>query len=159
MVTEKESDELYRPYDTLKAIGFSTDDAKSFLGGIETETAGQIKPEPKKEPDTVVKYRTQLSERKNSRLTGTLVVVCGFSVAVWLYVIAMQFFYPASIYWPLVTWLPIRLDYVGEAAFVFALFIAISVVMVNARRRIHRNPAKPDAAPHVTLPLLPHQRQ
>ncbi len=147
MVTEKESDELYRPYDTLKAIGFSTDDAKSFLGGIETEAASQIKPEPKKEPDTVVKYRTQRSERRHTRLTGTLVVVCGFAVAVWLYVVAMQLTFPNSIYFQFATWLPIRLDYVGEAAFVFALIMAIVVVMVNARRRIHRNPAKPDAAP------------
>ena len=31
MVTEVESDELYRPYNTLKAIGFTRDEAKSFL--------------------------------------------------------------------------------------------------------------------------------
>ena len=144
MVTEKESDELYRPYDTLKAIGFSTDDAKSFLGRIENEAASQIKAEPKSEPETVVKYRTQHSERRHSRLTGFLVVVCGFAFAVWLYVIAMQLFYPKSIYWPLATWLPIRLDYVGEAAFVFSLFTALAVAMLNARMRTRRNPAKPN---------------
>lgn len=148
MVTEKESDkesdELYRPYDTLKAIGFSKDDAKSFLGAIENEAASQIKAEPKSEPEMTVKHSTQRAERRRYRVMGFLVVVCGFAFAVWLYVIAMQFFYPASIYWPLATWLPIRLDYVGEAAFVFSLFLAIAVVVLKTRMRPRRNPAKPN---------------
>ena len=42
MVTEAEADELYRPYDTLKAIGFSTDDAKSFLANVETAAQSQL---------------------------------------------------------------------------------------------------------------------
>jgi hypothetical protein len=144
MVTEKESDELYRPYDTLKAIGFSADDAKSFLGGIEDAAASQIKSEPKSEPEIAVKHSTQRSERRHSRLTGFLVVVSGFAFAVWLYVVAMQLFYPESIYWPLATWLPIRLDYVGEAAFVFSLFTALAVAMVKVRLKTRRKPPKPN---------------
>jgi hypothetical protein len=148
MVTKKESDELYRPYDTLKAIGFSTDDAKSFLGGIEDAAASQIKAEPKREPDTVAKYNEQRSERRHSRVKGLLLIVWGYAVAVWLYVIAMQLVYPDSLYWPVATWLPIRLDYFGESAFFFSFIVSIAVMMWSTSRspRTGRHPSKPDAA-------------
>jgi hypothetical protein len=144
MGTEKESDDLYRPYDTLKAIGFSTDDAKSFLGGIEDEAASQIKPEPKREPDKVVKYREQRSERRRSRVKGLLLVAWGYSFAVWLYVIAMQLFYPGALYLPVATWLPIRLDYFGESAFFVSFIISIAIILLNSRLKSRRLPAKPD---------------
>src|SRR5208337_1280343 len=128
MVTEKESDELYRPYDTLKAIGFSTDDAKSFLGGIENEAASQIKAEPKSDPDIVVKHSTQRADRRRYRVKGLLLIVWGYAFAVWLYVIAMQLVYPNSLYWPVATWMPIRLDYFGETAFVFSFIVSIAVL-------------------------------
>jgi hypothetical protein len=147
MVTEKESDELYRPYDTLKAIGFSTDDAKSFLAGIENEAASQIKAEPKSEPDTVVKYSAQRSERRRSRVKGLLLIVWGYAFAVWLYVIAMQLFYPDSLYYPVATWLPIRLDYFGESAFFFSFIVSIAVIWTQRLSlRTGRHPAQPDAA-------------
>ena len=47
MVTEAELHELYRPYDTLKEIGFSKDEAKSFLAGIEDACSNQTITEPK----------------------------------------------------------------------------------------------------------------
>jgi hypothetical protein len=148
MVTEKESDELYRPYDTLKAIGFSTDDAKSFLGGIEDAAANQIEAEPKREPETVVKYNERRSAQRRSRVKGLLLIVWGYAVAVWLYVIAMQLFYPNSLYWPVATWLPIRLDYFGESAFIFSFIVSIAVMMWSTKLspRTDRNPPKPDAA-------------
>ena len=147
MVTEKESDELYRPYDTLKAIGFSTDDAKSFLGGIENEAASQIKAEPKSDPDIVVKHSTQRAARRRYRVKGLLLIVWGYAFAVWLYVIAMQLVYPNSIYWPVATWLPIRLDYFGESAFFFSFIVSIAVIWTQRLSpSTERHLAKPDAA-------------
>ncbi len=147
MVTEKESDELYRPYDTLKAIGFSTDDAKSFLGGIENEVASQIKAEPKSEPELAVKHSTQRAERRRYRVKALLLIVWGYAFAVWLYVIAIQLVYPNSLYWPVATWLPIRLDYFGESAFFFSFIVSIAVIWTQRLSpRTERNPAKPDAA-------------
>ncbi len=131
MVSEKELNELYRPYDTLKAIGFGTDEAKSFLTEIAKAAENQTITEPKAEAERVVKYSTQRSELRRSRSKGVLLVAWGYAFAVWLYVIAMQLFYPQSIYWPLATWLPIRLDYFGEAAFVFSFIMAAAVTMMN----------------------------
>src|SRR5208283_4402528 len=99
MVTEKELNELYRPYDTLKAIGFSTDEAKSFLAGVSDAANSQTVAEPKREAESVVRYTTQRSERRRA----LPLVVWGYAFAVWLYVIAMQFFYPNSLYWTLAT--------------------------------------------------------
>ena len=146
-MTEKESDELYRPYDTLKAIGFSTDDAKSFLGGIESEAASQIKAEPKSEPDIVVKHSTQRAERRRYRAKGLLLLVWGYAFAVWLYVIAMQLFYPGALYFPVATWLPIRLDYFGESAFFLSFIVSVAVIWTQRLSpRTGRRPAKPEAA-------------
>lgn len=52
-------------------------------------------------------------------------VFWGYCFTVWLYVIAMQLRYPNSVYWPLAVWLPIRLDYLGEGAFILSLISAI----------------------------------
>lgn len=149
MVTEKELDELYRPYDTLKSIGFSTDEAKSFLAGIANAAESQTITEPKAETERVVKYTAQRSELRRSRSKGLLLVAWGYSFAVWLYVIAMQLFYPQSIYWPLATWLPIRLDYFGEGAFVFSFIMATGVAMLSTglNLRSGRHQAKPVATP------------
>jgi hypothetical protein len=147
MVTEKEADELYRPYDTLKAIGFSTDDAKSFLGGIESEAASQIKPEPESEPDMAVKHSTQRAERRRYRTKGLLLLVWGYAFVVWLYVIAMQLVYPGALYWPVATWLPIRLDYFGESAFFLSFIVSIAVIWTQRLSpRTGRPLTKTDAA-------------
>ena len=147
LVTETESDELYRPYDTLTAIGFSREEAKSFLSGIEKGFDSQTKIAPKSEPDRVVKYRAERSELKRSNLKGLLLVVWGYAFAIWLYVVAMQLFDPESIYWPLAIWLPIRLDYFGEAAFVFSFIVATAVTMWNTslNLRTERHQPKPNA--------------
>ena len=147
LATETESDELYRPYDTLTAIGFSREDAKSFLSGIENAFDSQTIIAPKSEPDRVVKYRAERSELKRSNLKGLLLVVWGYAFAIWLYVVAMQLFDPESIYWPLAIWLPIRLDYFGEAAFVFSFIVATAVTMWNTslNLRTGRHQPKPNA--------------
>jgi len=133
---------------TLKAVGFSTDEAKEFLGGIEDAAGSQIKAEPKREPDTVMKYGMQRSERRRSRVKGLLLIVWGYAVAVWLYVIAMQLVYPGALYWAVATWLPIRLDYFGESAFFFSFIVSIAVIWTQKLSpRTNRDPAKPETAP------------
>lgn len=149
MVTEAELKELYRPYDTLKAIGLTKEEAKSFLARVENLAPSQNVSEPKSEAEIVVKYSAQRSERRRCRSKSLLLIGWGYAVAVWLYVVAMQLVYPNSVYWSLATWLPIRMDYVGEGAFIFSFIVAGAVTMWNARLslRTGRNPAKPDAGP------------
>ncbi len=52
-------------------------------------------------------------------------VIWGYWLAVWLYVIAMQLRYPNSVRWLLAVWLPVRLDYLGEAAFFLSFVFAL----------------------------------
>jgi len=136
MVAKEEEDENYRPYDTLKAIGFTKDEAKGFLTNIEEAGATQLPPEPKKEPEMEVKFRAQKSELRRTRFKKLLLIVWGYAFAVWIYVITIQFFHPEWIYEPFATWLPIRMDYVGEAAFVSSFIIITAVTMWNTKRGI-----------------------
>jgi len=62
-------------------------------------------------------------------------VIWGYLVGVWLYVIAMQLRYPSSVYWSLAIWLPIRLDYLGEIAFSFSFIFALVAVSVSTLKR------------------------
>jgi hypothetical protein len=63
------------------------------------------------------------------------VVIWGYSMAVWLYVIAMQLRYANSVYWPLAVWFPIRLDYLGEIAFVLSFLFAMITASVSAIKK------------------------
>lgn len=47
-------------------------------------------------------------------------VLGSFCLLVWGYVVAMQLTYPESTHWSLAEWLPIRMDYLAEVAFVVA---------------------------------------
>jgi hypothetical protein len=149
MVTEAAADELYRRYDTLKAIGYTTEEAKSFLGGVENAAQSQTILEPKMEPDTVVECRAQRSEPKRSAFRGFLLVARGYVFVVCIYAVAMQLFYPNSIYRALATWLPIRLDYFGEAAFISSFIVATALIMWKPRLSLRsgRHQAKPAATP------------
>jgi len=44
-----------------------------------------------------------------------------YSLLVWLYIIAMQIAHPDSVSWTFTEWLRIRMDIVGETAFVGSL--------------------------------------
>lgn len=43
-----------------------------------------------------------------------------FGLAAWAYVVAMQLSNPDSVTWPLAWWLPIRMDYFAEIAFIIS---------------------------------------
>ena len=60
-----------------------------------------------------------------ARVQRVSIVLCIYSFIVWLYVIAMQLRYTESIHWPFAQWLPIRMDYLGETAFLFSFIFAM----------------------------------
>ena len=62
-------------------------------------------------------------------------VLWGYCFAVWLYVIAYQLKYPDAICQLLVSWLPIRMDYMGEAAFVLSFIFAVIIVVYRPAAR------------------------
>jgi len=77
------------------------------------------------------------SKRRDfSRLQHVSIVLCTWTLSVWLYVIAMQLRYTDAVHWPLAVWLPIRLDYLGEAAFVLSLIFAIITALFQIDRDI-----------------------
>jgi hypothetical protein len=133
-IVKEEADPNYRPYDTLKAIGFTKDEAKAFLTNVETTAAAELPAEPKKAPETEVKFRMQESELRRSQMKRLLLIVWGYAFAVWIYLIATQFFHPEWIYGPFATWLPIRMDYIGEGAFVASFIIIMTVTMWDTKR-------------------------
>jgi hypothetical protein len=106
----------------LTSIGLTQEDARQFLRRLPQlqESRGMT---------TISRHRDF------SRLQRLSIVLCAWSLSVWLYVIAMQLRYPDAVYWPLAVWLPIRLDYLGEAAFILSLIFAI----ITALSQINRN--------------------
>jgi hypothetical protein len=146
MVAKEKEDENYRPYDSLRAIGFTKDEAKSFLAGIEEEEAAatQLPPDLKKAPEIEIKFQAQRAELHRRRLKIILPIVSGYAFAVCLYVTAAQFFHPEWIYGPFATWLPIRMDYVWEAAFVSSFILITAITMRYTKRSIHHRRLETD---------------
>lgn len=53
-------------------------------------------------------------------------VLCVYSFAIWVYVVACQIGIPNSEYWSFAWWLPwLRMDYLGEAAFALSFIFAL----------------------------------
>jgi hypothetical protein len=106
----------------LTSIGLTQEDARQFLRRLPQllESRGM----------TIIS-----KPRDFSRLQHLSIVLCVWSLSVWVYAIAMQLRYPEAVYWPLAVWLPIRLDYLGEAAFILSLIFGI----INALFQINRN--------------------
>lgn len=75
------------------------------------------------------------SEPRLTWIQRFCVVIWGYCVVIWLYVIAIQLIQPDLVYTPLTLWLPVRLDYLGEAAFVLSfVFALIAVSHPRAKR-------------------------
>ena len=111
------------PAKALMSIGFTRNEANAFLSRIENKfTADKTK---------IVRYRQYRSSLLDYR--GLLTVVCAYALMVWVYVIAMQLRWPDAIYWPLALWLPIRIDYLGEMAFVGSFFLACGACIAKVR--------------------------
>ena len=107
----------------LTSIGLTHEDARQFLKRLP-----QLQ---RRRGGTIISNPRDFS--KFQRLT---IVLCAWSLSVWLYVIAMQLQYPEAVYWPLAVWVPIRLDYLGEAAFVLSFVFAVITALIQINRNI-----------------------
>jgi len=97
--------------------------------------------------DMGVKYRAQKAQLRHSQTKKLLLILAGQALAVWVYLVAIQLLHPDWIYGPFAQWFPLRMDYVGEAAF-FASFIAITAAeMWNAKRNVYRQRPETYKAP------------
>ena len=130
---EAELTKAYKPCDTLKAIGFTNAEARSFLTDIENTFNNQIDKGPSPASRVRLRYSEHWSELRHSRLNRFLFVAWGYSFVIWLYVIAMQLLYPGSVYWRLAIWMPIRLNYIGEVAFAFSFLAATTLTVWNRK--------------------------
>ena len=108
--------------ETLTAMGFTEREAKGFLSQIENTFSDQTK--------KLVRYKQHPPRVRHKR---ALIVVWGYAFIVWLYVIAMQLQYPNSVYWPLAVWVPLRMDYLGEIAFISSFILAIGLTLWNTK--------------------------
>jgi hypothetical protein len=115
------------PMETLTEMGFTPNEAKSFLNRIENSFSGQ--------PSKLVRYSQQQSQLRHSWLKKLMTISWGYAFVIWLYVIAMQLRFPDSVYWPLAVWVPIRMDYLGEVAFGFSFILALAITIWNPKLR------------------------
>ena len=76
-------------------------------------------------------------------LALSLLLLGGYALEFWIYVIALQLFYPKSMHWPFATWLPIHLDYPQEAAFISSFFLAAAAILWNTKRTVHPRQREP----------------
>jgi hypothetical protein len=82
-----------------------------------SKATGQLRP--------INELRKQQFLNRFATLRNLVAVLWVYSFAVWVYVIAFQFSNPNSVYWPLATWFPMRLDYFGELGFLASFVLAI----------------------------------
>ena len=78
---------------------------------------GQLRP--------IDELRKQQFRDRIALLRSFVALLWAYSFAIWIYVIVLQYTNAGSVYWSLATWLPIRLDYFGEASFLSSFFFAI----------------------------------
>jgi len=75
------------------------------------------------------KYRYSQNHLATKRMAVTILWI--YSFAIWVYVVAFQITNPMSPYWPVAWWLPIRMDYFGEIAFMLSFVFAIGWVKLR----------------------------
>ena len=85
--------------------------------------------------DVIERAGSTSNSPRTSLISRVCVVIWGYLVAVWLYVIAFQLRYRNGVYDVLAWWLPIRMDYLGEAAFVLSFIFALIAVSYRATER------------------------
>ena len=75
------------------------------------------------------------SHSRTNLIRRICVVISVYSLTVWLYAIAYQLRYPKFVYDVLVWWLPIRMDYLAEAAFALSFICALIIALHPAGKR------------------------
>jgi len=119
------------PLEALTSIGFTRNEANAFLGRIENSFTTKT--------TRTARYRYQQGKWGPFNYQKFLAVIWGYAFTVWVYVIAMQLRFPDSVYWPLAQWLPIRMDYLGEFAFVSSFILACVITIGNAKSTAHHS--------------------
>jgi len=114
--------------DVLRRLGFTADQSQALIKRIEDGQNARTR-----------RVYTSLKTSSN-KLRRVSIVLWGYSVAVWVYVIAMQLRYPESPHWPFAVWIPVRLDYLGELAFFLSFIFGLFAITWTARevRNIRR---------------------
>jgi len=101
--------------DWSDGVGHHLDKIWSRLDSSPSMATGQIPISPK--------HRFSQGRLATRRMAIT--ILWAYSFAIWVYVVAFQIANPMSPYWPVALWLPIRMDYFGEIAFVLSFVFAI----------------------------------
>lgn len=74
----------------------------------------------------------------NDKIRNLLWLCCFYSFTIFVYVIAMQIADPASVYWPVAKWLPIRMDFFGEAGFIISFIFAAAAILTKNNEKISK---------------------
>ena len=82
--------------------------------------------------DIILGINSSRSHYRTILIRRFCVVTWGYCIAIWLYVIAYQLRYNSSVYNTLAWWLPIRMDYLGEAAFALSFILALIIALNQA---------------------------
>ena len=110
------------PMEILTSMGLTGSESRRLMQRLEAERKDQA-------------LRLFVSAKKSStKLRRTAVILWLYSLLVWLYVIAMQLRYPDSPHMAFAQWIPVRMDYLGEAAFFLSLILGIFVINWTTRQ-------------------------
>ena len=108
--------------DVLTSMGLTGAESRQLMQRIEAERKDQA-------------LRLFVSAKKSSSMLRRVAIILWlYSLIVWLYVIAMQLRYPDSPYWIFARWIPVRMDYIGEAAFFLSFILGIFVINWTSRQ-------------------------
>jgi hypothetical protein len=107
------------PHEVLRSIGLTASESHELFKRIEESRTHLL----------VVGLK-----KSSSKLKRLTVLVWAYTLIVWVYVIAMQLRYPESPYWIFAQWVPVRMDYIGEAAFLLSFILGIFVTSWTVRQ-------------------------
>ena len=126
------------PFEVLTSIGLTGTESRAFMRRVETKRREQTR-------------QLFLAAKKSSTwLRRVVVLFWAYSLVIWLYVIAMQLYDPAAPYWPIMTWLPLRMDYIGELAFALSFILGFfAIAWSNRQAQDVKRLGEPDPATDI----------
>lgn len=104
------------PMEVLASMGLTGAESRQLMKRIEAERKDQA-------------LRLFVNAKKSStKLRRMVIILWIYSLVVWPYVIALQLRYPESPRWGFAIWIPVRMDYLSVAAFLFSFILGIFVI-------------------------------
>jgi len=150
VVVREEEDTSYLPYNGIGVMGFSPAEQEAYLTNNQPQLTSPPATQPNKESHQQLDILVQRSEPKHSRFQNLLpLIVWGYAVEFYLYVIGLQLFYPRSAQWPFAAWLPTHLDYLGETALIFSFFLVTAAIIWGTKRSLQ--PKQQETSPPPKL--------